>query len=219
MFPAICLTTNGLQIGYGIAMAIERELKLTGILPNLERVSSIAGVALTFLRQEKQINLYFDTPDLQLRQKGSSLRLRRVEDGENVFTWKGQSSIENGWHSKQEIEVPAGHATSIQELTELSILEQLGNVTLEQLIPICRFDTTRAVYNIENIGELCLDSVQIKRGQETLETFQELELEALETADETKLQQVALTLHAMGRLEPSILSKSARALRALGIQG
>jgi predicted adenylyl cyclase CyaB len=200
-------------------MAIERELKLTGILPNLEQVSSIAGVALVFLRLEKQVNVYFDTPDLQLRQKGSSLRLRRVEHGENVFTWKGQSSIENGWHSKQEIEVPAGNALGIQELTEPGILEKLGDLTLGQFIPICRFDTTRAVYKLENIGELCLDSVQVKRGEEVLETFQELELEAFEIADETKLQQVALTLHAMGRLEPSALSKSARALRAMGVQG
>lgn len=198
-------------------MAIERELKLTGILPKLEGVTSITGVALHFVRLEHQINVYFDTPELTLRRGGSSLRLRRVEDGEHVFTWKGQSQILGGWHSKQEIEVPAGEAQSIQELNEPSILEKLGEVTLEQLVPICRFDTTRAVYLLEKIGELCLDRVQIKRDEMILETFEELELEALETADETKLGQVALTLMAMGRLEPSALSKSARALRALGI--
>ena len=199
-------------------MAIERELKLTGILPKLEGVTSIAGVALRFLRLEHQINVYFDTPKLTLRHGGSSLRLRRVENGEHVFTWKGQSQILAGWHSKQEIEVSAGNAASIQELIEPSILEKLGTVTLAQLVPICRFDTTRVIYQLENIGELCLDTVQIKRGQDTLETFYELELEALETANETKLQQVALTLTAMGRLEPSALSKSARALQAMGIQ-
>ena len=199
-------------------MAIERELKLTGILPKLNGVTSIGGVALRFLRLEHQINVYFDTPELTLRRGGSSLRLRRVENGEHVFTWKGQSQILGGWHSKQEIEVPAGEAKTIQDLTEPSILEKLGDVTLEQLVPICRFDTARAIYRLEGIGELCLDSVQIKRGEEMIETFEELELEALETADETKLQQVALTLTAIGRLEPSALSKSARALRAMGIE-
>ena len=199
-------------------MAIERELKLTGSLPKLEGVQSIAGVALQFVRIDKQINVYFDTPELSLRRSGSSLRLRRVENGQAVFTWKGHSQILGGWHSKQEIEVPAGNAQFIQELTELSILEKLGDVTLDQLVPICRFDTTRAVYQLEDIGELCLDTVQIKRDETVLETFEELELEALETADETKLQRVALTLTAMGRLEPSALSKSARALRAMGMQ-
>jgi triphosphatase len=199
-------------------MAIERELKLTGIPPKLEGVLSIAGVRLAFIRTEHQINLYFDTPDLTLRRGGSSLRLRRIENGEHVFTWKGQSQILGGWHSKQEIEVLAGETQTIQDLTEPSILEKLGDVSLEQLVPICRFDTTRARYRLENIGELCLDSVQIKRGEDTIEAFEELELEALETADETKLQQVALTIMAMGRLEPSVFSKSARALRALGIQ-
>ena len=199
-------------------MAIERELKLTGSLPKLEGVQSIAGVALQFVRVDKQINVYFDTLELSLRRNGSSLRLRRVENGEAVFTWKGQSQILGGWHSKQEIEVPAGNAQFIQELTELSILEKLGDVTLDQLVPICRFDTTRAVYQLEDIGELCLDTVQIKRDETVLETFEELELEALETADETKLQRVALTLTAMGRLEPSALSKSARALRAMRMQ-
>jgi triphosphatase len=199
-------------------MAIERELKLTGTLPKLEGVQSIAGVALCFERLESQVNVYFDTPDLTLRRVGSSLRLRRIENGEHVFTWKGESQILNGWHAKQEIEVPAGHASHIQELTDTSILEKLGAVSLESLIPICRFDTTRRIYGLEKIGELCLDTVQIKRGEITIETFEELELEALETADEVKLQQVALTLTAMGRLEPSALSKSARALRAMGIQ-
>jgi triphosphatase len=196
-------------------MAIERELKLTGTLPKLDGVQSIAGVELRFIRVDNQINVYFDTPELTLRRTGSSLRLRRVENGEAVFTWKGQSQILNGWHSKQEIEVPAGEAQTIQELTDSSILEKLGDLTLDQLVPICRFDTTRAVYQLEGIGELCFDTVRIKRGEETIETFEELELEALELADETKLQQVALTLTAMGRLEPSALSKSARALRVL----
>ncbi len=199
-------------------MAIERELKLTGIPPKLEGVVSIAGVSLRFVRIEQQVNLYFDTPDLTLRRAGSSLRLRRIDNGNHVFTYKGQSQIQNGWHAKQEIEVSAGEATTITELTDPSILEQLGGLPLEQLVVICRFDTTRQVYALEQLGELCLDSVQIKRGETILETFQELELEALATADETKLQQVALTLQAMGRLEPSALSKSARALQVLGFQ-
>lgn len=197
-------------------MSIERELKLTGTLPQLSGVSSIAGIPLIFVRTEQQINLYFDTPELTLRHSGRSLRLRRVDTGNNVFTFKGQSQIHNGWHSKQEIEIPAELAQSILDLNDSRILEQITDVSLGDLIPICRFDTARRIYHLESVGELCLDTVQIKRGETTLETFCELELEALGSADETKLQQVALTLQAMGRLEPSVLSKSARALKVLG---
>ncbi len=196
-------------------MSIERELKLTGVLPKLDGVSSIAGVKLQLQRIEKQINTYFDTPDLQLRRSGSSLRLRRVDTGNHVFTWKGQSQIVNGWHSKAEIELPAGNAQSILELQHPEILEQLHGIALTDLVCICRFDTTRHVYTLENIGELALDDVQVKQDETILETFSELELEALPDAPETTLQNVALTLTAMGRLEPSKLSKSARALAAV----
>jgi inorganic triphosphatase YgiF len=196
-------------------VATERELKLTGTLPKLEGVDSIAGVKLEFIRTEQQQNRYFDLPNLALRRAGKSLRLRRVLGSENVFTFKGASSVQNGWHQKTELEVPADGADSILELRDPEILAQLDGVALADLVEICRFDTVRRVYALENIGELCLDEVQILRGDTVLETFCELELEALPDAEETLLQNVARTLMAMGRLEPSALSKSARALKAM----
>jgi predicted adenylyl cyclase CyaB len=198
-------------------MPIERELKLTGKLPKLEGVSSIAGVKLKFVRTEQQQNHYFDLPNLTLRRLGKSLRLRHVQNGESVFTFKGASSVQNGWHQKTEIEVPAHGATSILELRDPEILAQLDGVALADLVQICRFDTVRRIYALKNIGELCLDEVQILRGETVLEQFCELELEALPDADETTLQNLAQTLMAMGRLEPSVLSKSARALAVSGL--
>jgi inorganic triphosphatase YgiF len=194
-------------------MAIERELKLTGVLPKLEGVSSIAGVKLESVRTEHQQNRYFDLPNLHLRHSGKSLRLRHVQSGQSVFTFKGASTVHNGWHQKTELEVDAHGATSILELQDPEILAQLDGVALLELVEICRFDTVRRVYSLEQIGELCLDEVQILRGQTVLETFCELELEALSNANETILSNVARTLMVMGRLEPSALSKSARALK------
>jgi inorganic triphosphatase YgiF len=198
-------------------VATERELKLTGVLPKLEGVNSIAGVPLEFIRTEQQQNRYFDLPNLHLRRAGKSLRLRRVQDGENVFTFKGASSVQNGWHQKTELEVPAAGATNILELQDPEILAQLEGIKLADLVQICRFDTLRRVYALQDIGELCLDEVQILRGETVLETFCELELEALTGANEAVLQNVARTLMVMGRLEPSVLSKSARALKALSL--
>jgi inorganic triphosphatase YgiF len=196
-------------------MATERELKLSGTLPNLDGVLSIAGVPLVFVGIEQQQNHYFDLPNLALRQAGKSLRLRHVQGSESVFTFKGASRVQNGWHQKTELEVPAEGANSILGLHDTEILAQLDGIALVELVEICRFDTRRRVYALKNIGELCLDEVQILRGQELLETFCELELEALPDANESVLQNVARTLMALGRLEPSVLSKSARALKAM----
>jgi triphosphatase len=159
---------------------IERELKLTGTLPNLDQVTQIAGVALRFERVEHQVNTYFDTPDLRLRQRGISLRLRRIVGASGVFTLKGASSVQNGWHSKEELEVDAGDATSILELRDEKMLAQLEPVNLSDLEPICLFETERRIFMLENIGELSLDRVQVKRGDAVIEAFEELELEVKE---------------------------------------
>jgi inorganic triphosphatase YgiF len=197
-------------------MPIERELKLTGVLPKLDGVDSIAGVKLEFVRTEQQQNRYFDLPNLHLRRSGRSLRLRHVVGGENVFTFKGASSVQDGWHQKHEIEVPAHGASSILELQDVEILANLHDIAPPDLVEICRFDTVRRIYSLEQIGELCLDTVQIIRADTVLETFEELELEALPDANEAVLGNVARTLMVMGRLEPSALSKSARALAVMG---
>jgi triphosphatase len=196
---------------------IERELKLTGTLPNLENVPHLAGVSLRFERTEHQVNTYFDTPDLQLRQRKMSLRLRRILGSSGVFTLKGASRVQDGWHSKEELEVDAGNATSILELRDEAMLAQLGDVALSDLQPICVFETERQIFELESVGELSLDRVQVKKGEDVIDAFEELELEVHADTPDEALQRVSMTLRGIGGLEPSALSKSARALRALGV--
>ncbi len=198
-------------------MPVERELKLTGTLPNFDHVSHIAEVALHFERLEQQVNTYFDTPDLLLRRRGISLRLRRIMGSSGVFTLKGASTVQDGWHSKEELEVDAGDATSILELRDAGILERLGDVQLSDLGPICSFETERRVFELEGVGELSLDRVRINNGDDVIDEFEELELEVRQEASEEQLQRVSMTLRGMRDLEPSALSKSARALRVLGL--
>jgi triphosphatase len=202
---------------YARVVPIERELKLTGTLPNLDQVSHIAGVTLRFERTEHQVNTYFDTPDLQLRQRKMSLRLRRILGSSSVFTLKGSSVVQNGWHSKEELEVDAHGATSILDLRDAEMLARLEDVPLMNLEPICVFETERRIYVLEGVGELSLDRVRIKRGEAVIESFEELELEVKDDVSEEQLERVSMTLRGMSGLEPSALSKSARALKALGV--
>jgi inorganic triphosphatase YgiF len=196
-------------------MPLEREFKLTGTLPDLEGVAHIAGFPLRFLRVEHQTNTYFDTPNHKLRTAGMSLRLRRFDDGTGVYTWKGPSFVMDGWHQKQELEVTAGNATNLDGLRDEEILIEVHRVALlYQLEPITTFRTERKLYALEGVGELALDQVSILGTDGTVvEEFQELELEIKTEISGVALEPVIAALRAFN-MTPSILSKSARALKA-----
>jgi triphosphatase len=199
-------------------MPLERELKLTGTLPDFEGVTEIAGFALSFQRVERQTNTYFDTADLRLRNAGMSLRLRQLEGASGIYTWKGRSSVADGWHAKSELEVEAGNATGLEGLTDAEILARVSSVaSLDKLEPRFRLNTVRRVYWLSGIGELALDEVQILHGDGAVaDAFSELELEVKEGVSDADLERVEATLRAFPNLEPSLMSKSARAAQVLG---
>ena len=111
-------------------MALERELKLTGPLPDLSDVAEIAGYRLALSRTEQQTNTYFDTPSANLRSVGVSLRLRQIAGGRGVYTYKGQSSVSGGWHQKTELEQDAGDATGLEYLRDPQIVHETVRRTL-----------------------------------------------------------------------------------------
>ena len=86
-------------------MPLERELKLTGDLPDLSSVTNLAGHALKFAHLERQTNTYFDTRDAKLRALSWTLRLRRLEGNDAVFTLKGVSQTSDGFATREELEV------------------------------------------------------------------------------------------------------------------
>jgi inorganic triphosphatase YgiF len=199
-------------------MPVERELKLTGTLPNFEGVTEIAGFPLAFQRVERQTNMYFDTADLRLRNAGMSLRLRQLEGAEGVYTWKGRSSVVGGWHAKSELEVSAGTATGLEGLSDAEILSRVSGVAaLDELESRFSLKTVRRVYWLSGIGELALDEVKILQGDgDIADEFSELELEVKEIVSDAHLERVEAALRAFPNLEPSQESKSARAARVLG---
>jgi inorganic triphosphatase YgiF len=199
-------------------MPLERELKLTGTLPNLEGVTEIAGFPLSFQRVERQTNTYFDTADLRLRNAGMSLRLRQLEGEPGVYTWKGRSSVLDGWHAKSELVVSAGNATGLEGLDDAEILARVSSVAaLGELEARFSLKTVRRVYWLTGIGELALDDVKILEAHGSVaDEFSELELEVKEAVSDADLERVEAALRAFPNLEPSALSKSARAARVLG---
>ena len=99
-------------------MPLERELKLTGELPDLSSVTNIAGHALKFSHLERQENTYFDTSDAKLRALSWTLRLRKLEGDEAVFTLKGASQTSDGFATREELEERVSGASSIWDLRD-----------------------------------------------------------------------------------------------------
>ncbi len=199
-------------------MPLERELKLTGDLPDLSIVTSIAGHALKFSHLERQTNTYFDTKDAKLRALSWTLRLRKLEGDEAVFTLKGASQTSDGFATREELEVRVAGASSIWDLHDPEILARISSVTnLEGLMPLLTLETVRQVFDLECVGELALDAVRVLRGDGSVaEEFTELELELLDSVTQESIAPVVMVLKRMAKLEPSSMGKFSRALVALG---
>jgi inorganic triphosphatase YgiF len=202
-------------------MPLERELKLSGDLPDLSNVTNIAGHTLNFSHLERQKNTYFDTPDAKLRSLSWTLRLRKLEGDEAVFTLKGASQTSDGFATREELEERASGATSIRDLRDPEILVRISSVIkLENLIPLLTLETVRQVYDLEGVGELALDQVKVLRGDGSVaEEFTELELELLDSVTQESIAPVVIALKRMAKLEPSSMGKFSRALKALGFSG
>jgi inorganic triphosphatase YgiF len=199
-------------------MPLERELKLTGELPDLSHVTTIAGHALKFSHLERQENTYFDTRDAKLRALAWTLRLRKLEGDAAVFTLKGASQTSDGFATREELEERVSGATSLRDLSDPVMLARILSVTkLENLVPLLTLETVRQVFDLEGVGELALDAVKVLRFDGSVaEEFTELELELSDSVTHESIAPVVVALKRLGNLEPSSMGKFSRALVALG---
>ena len=197
-------------------MGVERELKLTGPLPNLDGLAQLGGHGLRFDRLEVQRNTYFDTATFELRARRWSLRLRQLEET-SIFTFKGKSNLRDGFAEREEIEVEVPKATKLEELRDPEILARVIQIApLTDFRPVAQLETKRLTYQLEQIGEVTLDDVCVLNPNGNLvEQFTEVEIELEDHVDPGLLEPVLKHLRELAPLEPSTMGKFQRAMRAL----
>ena len=197
-------------------MGVERELKLTGPLPNLGGLEQLGGHGLRFDRLEVQRNTYFDTATFELRARRWSLRLRQLEHS-SIFTFKGKSSVRDGFAEREELEIEVANATRLEELRDPEILARVTQIApLADFKPVAQLETKRLIYQLEKIGEVTLDDVRVLNSSGNLvEQFTEVEIELEDHVDPVLLEPVLKHLRELAPLEPSTMGKFQRAMRAL----
>ena len=199
-------------------MGFERELKLTGPLPNLDGLERLGGHGLRFDRLEVQRNTYFDTVTFELRSRRWSLRLRQLERT-SIFTFKGKSNLRDGFAEREEIEVEVPNATKLEELRDPEILARVRQIApLADFKAVAQLETKRLIYQLEQIGEVTLDDVRVLNSNGNLvEQFTEVEIELEDHVEAALLEPVLKHLLKLAPLEPSVMGKFQRAMRALGL--
>ncbi|MEB0136707.1 CHAD domain-containing protein [Actimicrobium sp. CCC2.4] len=200
---------------------MEVELKL---LINANDVAALRAhpllkeFARTAPRDQVMHDLYFDTPELQLRTAGAGLRVRRVGD-EWIQTLKAGGSVAGGLHSRHEWETRvAGPVPDLALLRALVDRKSAWGQLLrtpgceEQLLPIFSTQVTRTIWDLQLAGgddiECVLDIGFLERDGQRI-PVSEIELE-LKTGDPLHLFDVALALQQDVALQISNLSKADR---------
>ena len=177
-------------------MAIETELKLSlepAQLATLKQYLSLSKLISAPPLSRQLYSAYFDTPDLQLHQQRSALRLRRVGT-QWIQTLKGGGGVQAGLHRRNEWEAPvAGEALDFKTL-EISG-GTLPLALFNQLQPVFVTDFIREMYLLNLAGaeiELCLDHGEIRAGDKK-HIICEVELE-LKSGSPQQLFELALLL-------------------------
>jgi len=191
-------------------MAIETELKLRispDQLPRLKRHPLLRSLSAARARTVHLYSVYYDTPDLSLRQHAMALRLRR-SGKQWIQTLKGGGQSSAGLHQRNEWETPVHN-----EQLDLEALGQAGGKlphgVRKHLRPVFVTDFTRTVCLLEFEGaqiELCMDSGEVRSGQ-GMSPISELELE-LKSGTPQQLFQLALELLQVVPLEVEHTSKA-----------
>jgi inorganic triphosphatase YgiF len=161
-------------------MTVETELKLhisPEHLQQLKRHPFIRSLSGGHARTQKLYSIYYDTPDLELRQHMMALRLRRVGK-QWIQTLKGGGQANAGLHQRNEWETPVP-----SEQLNFDALKACGGElprgVHNRLQPVFVTDFSRNVRLVDFEGaqiELCMDSGEIRAGQSSC-PISELELE------------------------------------------
>jgi inorganic triphosphatase YgiF len=189
-------------------MASETELKLA-LPPNAQR----ALLRHALLRQadrksvETLVNIYYDTPDLKLHQRGIALRLRR-QGRTWLQTVKCAGSRSGGLSVRPEWETPYGGRFDFSAVDAPPVRAFLEKRSIrERLVPVFETNFRRNTWHFEGLL-LALDRGWIAAGGRRL-PISELELE-LAGGNTEQLFSLAEQLAARLPLAPAVRSKAER---------
>lgn len=179
-----------------MADGVEAELKVAvdaAGASRLARLASLPGLSVTAKGDKRLVSTYFDTPDLALRAKGISLRLRRAgRSGEQTVKFSGSFSL--GLAERPEFNVPyAGRVPDLSRLPEEVATELTKLVDGRPLVPLFSMRVARRVWEIVTPGgdriEMALDRGAATAGSRRAD-IREVELELL-SGDRRALFEVA----------------------------
>ncbi|WP_370678123.1 CHAD domain-containing protein [Pleomorphomonas sp. PLEO] len=179
-----------------MADGVEAELKVAVDAAGASRVArlvALPGLEVTAKGDKRLVSTYFDTPDLALRAKGISLRLRRSgRSGEQTVKFSGTFSL--GLAERPEFNVPyTGRVPDLSRLPEEAAAELTKLVDGRPLVPLFSMRVTRRRWDIATPGgdriEMALDRGTATAGSRRAD-IREVEFE-LQSGDRRALFEVA----------------------------
>ncbi len=200
-------------------MSQEIELKLRLAPSQARRFQSHPTLSECTPQKYRLFNTYYDTPELDLRQRGIALRLRRKGWAVWLMTVKGGDSGAGGLAQRSEWEAPTRPGVFDFSIVTDEKLRKFLESHHSRLQAVFSTDFTRTAWVLKRAGavvELALDRGKISALPVTgaaapvSEPLCEVELELIEGASPDVLFDLAIELATDLHLHPEILSKAER---------
>lgn len=203
-------------------MSTELELKFSLIddVPGTEELQAVfkqAGYELISQGMQKHFDVYFDDPKESLRKAGIALRKRRIAN-KALATLKTNANVSGELHEREEIEEMMFGSTwpdeifkRVQKITDpFNVIERLELATLRTRYLVRRKGSELAI--------LSFDAVTANYpGVFDTTSFEEAEIEAIGTATEKDLRDIADVLDRLIKLTPNSVNKLERAEALLNL--
>lgn len=203
---------------------IELKLRLPDVeAPGLPAHARLAGCA---AQTYPLFNTYYDTPELDLRQRGVALRLRRKGRDTWLMTVKGGDAAAGGLAQRCEWEAPTAPGVLDFAIVGDGALREFLESCASRLRPLFSTDFTRTAWSIsvgDAVVELALDRGTISSGADAAvdtpalsERLCEVELELVAGHSPDALFELAIELAGELHLHPEMRSKAERGYALAG---
>jgi inorganic triphosphatase YgiF len=191
----------------------EFELKLDVASTGIATLLGTAPFNRLDAEDRQQHSVYFDTPDLELRKAGFSLRIRSIGD-RRIQTVKACSAAAAGLFVRPEWECDIDGDTPVLSGGETPLQGLIPDAALAQVEPVFRVQVVRRTVLVERddaLVEVVLDRGEVI-AKDRSAAIHELELE-LKTGHPAALFALAREFDALAPVRLGVLSKSDRGYR------